>query len=201
AANLAAPLGEQNGGGGGAAAGAPGAATASAQAAGDGAGPAAAGAEPQAAGAEAGSGTTAAAETPVNDLKLPARAVSSLRRENLTTAGHLAAKTEDELLAIDGIGPASVVDIKASLADLGLELRSAGPEVQAPSAVPAPAAPTAATPHTSTARETAHRLEEDAINLLKVAGMPVLKRAIPVVAALAAALVVGLRRRVRRRRG
>jgi len=200
AANLAATLGEQNGGGGGAAAGAPGVATAAEQAGAAGAGPPAAGTQPEAAGAEAGTGTTAAAQTPVNDLKLPARAVSSLRRENLTTAGQLAAKTEEQLLAIDGIGPASVVDIRASLADLGLELGSSGPAVEPPAAA-VPAAPTTATPHTSTAREAAHQLEEDAINLLKVAGMPVLKRAIPVVAALAAALVVGLRRRVRRRRG
>jgi carbon monoxide dehydrogenase subunit G len=173
AANLAATLGGQNGA----------------------AGPAA----PEAAGAEAGTGPAGAAATPVDDLKLPARATSSLRRENLATAGQLAAKTEEELLAIEGIGPASVVDIKASLAELGLELASAGPAAQAPAAAPAAAA--AATPHTSTAREAAHQLEEDAINLLKVAGAPVLKRAIPVVAALAAALVVGLRRRVRRRRG
>src|SRR5262249_35473461 len=183
AANLAATLGEQQGGG-------PDTGAVPA--------PPAADAEPEPAGAEAGPGPTAAAETPVDDLKLPARAVSSLRRENLTTAGQLASKTEAELLAIDGIGPASIVDIKSSLAELGLELGASGQAVQAPAAVLAP--PTAATPHTSSAREAAHQLEEDAINLLKVAGMPVIKRAIPVVAALAAALVVGLRRRVRRRR-
>jgi carbon monoxide dehydrogenase subunit G len=198
AANLATTLGEQNGDGEAAqAASAP---TDSAKAGAEDTGPAAAGAEPEGADAEAGTGTTAAAETPIDHLKLPARAVSSLRRENLTTAGQVAAKTADELLAIDGIGPASVVDIQASLAALGLELGSSGPAAQPPGTT-APAAPAAATPHTSTARETAHQLEEDAINLLKVAGMPVLKRAIPVVAALAAALVVALRRRVRRRRG
>src|SRR5215469_7862470 len=208
AANLAATLGEQNGGGGGAAAQA-----ASAPAAGAGAGadraepesgerkgPATASAGPDAAGAGAGSAATAAAEASIDDLKLPARAVSSLRRENITTAAQLAAKTEEELLAIEGIGPASVVDIKGSLADLGLQLGHPAPEAQTAGA-DAAAAPKAATPHTSTAREAAHQLEDDAINLLKVAGMPVLKRAIPVVAALAAALIVGLRRRVRRRRG
>jgi len=204
AANLAATLGEQNGGGGGAPAQA---ATASAAGtdggepeSGESTGPAAASAGPETAGEGAGTAATAAAETPIDDLKLPARAVSSLRRENITTAGQLAGKTEEELLAIEGIGPASVVDVKGSLAGLGLELGRPAPEAQTPASA-APAAPRAATPHTSTAREAAHQLEDDAINLLKVAGMPVLKRAIPVIAALAAALVVGLRRRVRRRRG
>jgi len=169
--------------------------------------------------------TVPAADTPVDDLKLPARTVGSLHRENITTAGQLAKKSEDELLAIDGIGPASVVDIKAKLAGLGLTLgRSAAAPAAAPDAAspPAPApssadgagaagqaaaAPSAATPHTSTAREVAHqleqdavKLEEDAINLLKVAGMPVLKRALPVIAAVTAALLIGLRRKVRRRR-
>jgi hypothetical protein len=45
----------------------------------------------------------------------------------------------------------------------------------------------------------AHQLEDDAINLLKVAGLPVLKRAIPVLAGLTAALLIGLRHRLRRR--
>jgi carbon monoxide dehydrogenase subunit G len=203
ASNLAATLGDQNGGGGGATGQAAAAPTATAQTgaggaepeSGEGNEPGTASPGPESTAAEAGTSPTAAAETPIDDLKLPARAVSSLRRENITTAGQLAAKTEEELLAIDGIGPASVVDISASLADLGLELGRPAPAAP----VPAAAAP-AATPHTSTAREAAHKFEEDAINLLKVAGMPVLKRAIPVVAALAAALVVGLRRRVRRRR-
>jgi len=162
------------------------------------------GASTPAAGAEGGpnraaASATAASETPVDDLKLPARAVSSLQRENITTAGQLAAKTEDELLAIDGIGPATVVDISATLADLGLELGR--PTAATPTPTEAAASPAAAaTPHTSTAREAAHQFEDDAINLLKVAGMPVLKRAIPVIAALTAALLLGLRRRVRRRR-
>ncbi len=41
--------------------------------------------------------------------------------------------------------------------------------------------------------------EPEAINLLRVAGMPVLKRALPVLAGLTAALVIVLRRRMRRR--
>jgi hypothetical protein len=55
-------------------------------------------------------------------------------------------------------------------------------------------------PHASAARHAAHQLEDEAINLLKVAGMPVLKRAIPVLAGVLAALVIGLRRKARRRK-
>jgi uncharacterized protein len=42
--------------------------------------------------------------------------------------------------------------------------------------------------------------DDDAIDLLSVAGAPVLKRAIPVVAALAAAAVIVLRIRSKRKR-
>ncbi|HXP18384.1 MAG TPA: SRPBCC domain-containing protein, partial [Streptosporangiaceae bacterium] len=59
---------------------------------------------------------------PIDELKLPARATSSLSREGLVTVGQVAARTEDELLAIDGIGPASVEDIKVKLAERGLTL-------------------------------------------------------------------------------
>src|SRR6266851_3459122 len=130
-----------------------------------------------------------------------------------TTVGQLAAKTEDELLAIDGIGPASVEEIKAKLTDLGL---TPGQPLPAAAAAPAPVAATQAAdgaaapaatagtapvvPHPSTAREVLHKAEDDAINLLRVAGLPVLKRAIPVLAGLAAALLIGLRRKAARRR-
>ena len=87
---------------------------------------------------------------------------------------------------MDGIGPASVVDIKAKLSELGLTLGQPQPAAAAaPSAAAAapsaaaPAetvAPAQAPPHQATARHAAHQLEDDAINLLKVAGMPVLKR-------------------------
>ncbi len=217
AANLATTLGETDGAGTGAGAGAPDSA-------------AGAGAE-QAASA---SGTVAGSDQPLDDLKLPARAVSSLGRENITTVSQLATRTEDQLLAIDGIGPASIVDIKAKLADLGLSLGQpaapgAPPAAAPPAAAPSGAAPSsadtaesaagaatpvagppadetsaaetsAAAPHPPAAREAAHQLEDDAINLLKVAGMPVLKRAIPVLVAVAAALLISLRKKVRRRR-
>jgi carbon monoxide dehydrogenase subunit G len=166
-----------------------------------------------------------AADAPVADLKLPPRATSSLRREGIMTVAQLAAKTEDELLAIDGIGPASVEEIKAKLTDLGL---TPGQPLPAAAAAPAPvgatqaadgaaapagteaadgAAAPAATggtapvvPHPSTAREVLHKAEDDAINLLRVAGLPVLKRAIPVLAGLAAALLIALRRKAASRR-
>jgi carbon monoxide dehydrogenase subunit G len=181
-----------------------------------------------------------AAEAPIDDLKLPPRATSSLRREGITTVGQLATKTEGELLAIDGIGPASVQEIKTKLGDLGL---TPGQPLPAAAAAPAPVATapaatapadgtpaattaaagapalarasdgataqaaraagpaaSAAAPHPSTARELMHKAEDDAINLLRVAGVPVLKRALPVLAGLVAALLIGLRRKAARRR-
>ena len=171
----------------------------------------------------------------VDELKLPARATATLHREGIATVGQLASRTEDELLALDGIGPASVVDIRSKLTELGLTLGQPQAAAAAPAAgalaaepagadaaaaeavsassaagtapstaVPGAAAPAttaagSATPHASAAREAAHQLEDDAINLLKVAGMPVLKRLIPLIAALIAALLVALRRKLRRR--
>jgi carbon monoxide dehydrogenase subunit G len=168
-----------------------------------------------------------AADAPIDELKLPARATSSLHREGISTIGQLASKTEDELLAIDGIGPASVEEIKTKLTDLGLTpgqplpaaavapppvaatqptggaTPSAPSATSATEAASAPSAPdgaaAAVVPHHSAAREVAHQLEDDALNLLKVAGLPVLKRAIPVLAGVAAALLIALRRKARRR--
>src|SRR5262249_47778357 len=66
--------------------------------------------------------STAAAATAIDELKLPARATTSLHKNGITTIGELASKNADELLAIDGIGPASVEDIKAKLSEFGLTL-------------------------------------------------------------------------------
>ena len=234
ATNLAATLAEDQGAASGAAAGSPDGESAAAgpASAANGAGPAttqgrrrhdrrrgervksgASGAGASGAGAS-GAGTSGAttgkpeSDGPIDDLKLPARATSSLHRNGIETIAQLATKSEDELLAIDGIGPASVVDIRAKLSDLGLTLGK--PRAAAASAapglasVPAPAATAGghapAVPHASAARHAAHQLEDEAINLLKVAGMPVLKRAIPVLAGVLAALVIGLRRKARRRK-
>jgi uncharacterized protein len=190
AANLAATLAQDEGA-------VPGAAASLA----NGAGPMrAAGQEGQT--TEAAGGTTAGT---IDDLKLPARATSSLHKAGIATINQLATKSEDELLAIDGIGPASVDDIKAKLSDLGLTLGQpqAAPAAAAePATAESPAAVAAppVVPHASAARHAAHQLEDDAINLLKVAGLPVLKRAIPVLAGVIAALLIGLRAKARRRK-
>jgi len=159
---------------------------------------------------------------PIETLNLSVRSYNSLRREGIHTVGNLAAKTPEELLAIDHIGPASVEEIRQKLADQGLTLSDSPASANGlPGAVPAPAPPgdaasashpptvpsrvTTAPPATnSTAAYSPARGEgasdDDAIDLLSVAGMPVLKRAIPVAAAVAAAALIALRIRLRLKR-
>ena len=62
---------------------------------------------------------------PVEELHLALRSYNSLRRDGIHTVGELAARTEQQLLAIDHIGPASVEEIRQKLAGRGLSL-SAG---------------------------------------------------------------------------
>jgi carbon monoxide dehydrogenase subunit G len=138
----------------------------------------------------------------IEDLGIHPRAASSLQRGGISTVGQLEAKTSDELLAIDGIGPASLTEIEAKLAERGIALpgqpatgttpAAAATPTQAPASVRAPV-------QTSSPREAAHQPEDDSLNLLKVAGMPVLKRAIPVLAGITAVLLIGLRRKLRKR--
>jgi carbon monoxide dehydrogenase subunit G len=138
-------------------------------------------------------------QAPVEDLQLPVRAFNSLRREGIHTVGDLAARNETDLLAISNLGPQSVSEIKQKLAERGLALAPATPGAggdmggAAPSAaMQAPAAPSLA----------ARPPDEDAIDLLSVAGFPVLKRALPAVGVVAAfVLLIMLGRRRRRRRG
>jgi carbon monoxide dehydrogenase subunit G len=177
----------------------------------------------------------------LESLNLSVRSYNSLRREGIHTVPQLATRTSEQLLAIDGIGPASVEEIRQKLADRGLTLSespasgngAAGPgagqaaaeatagETTAPaggtsiSGAPAAAAPrpqaaptagagaAAAAPGTPNGSPSAPRSlpDNDAIDLLSVAGAPVLKRAIPVIAALAAAALIALRIRIKRRRG
>jgi carbon monoxide dehydrogenase subunit G len=167
---------------------------------------------------ESGSATDEA--LPIDVLNLSTRAWSSLRRDGVQTLGDLTRRTEQQLLAIDGVGPASLADIRSKLADRGLaladapaqeaasgrhaadreelagvtQLHSARHEVTPPAAAPAaePAgfeAPGWQPP------------DNEAIDLLGVAGLPVIKRAAPAIAALLAVLLVvlGLRRRRARR--
>src|SRR6185437_3332722 len=59
---------------------------------------------------------------PIEELSLPLRAYNSLRREGVHTVGDLVARTPEQLLDIDNIGPASVEEIRQRLADRGLAL-------------------------------------------------------------------------------
>jgi uncharacterized protein len=143
-------------------------------------------------------------QAPVEDLQLPVRAFNSLRREGIHTVGDLAARNETDLLAINNLGPQSVSEIKQKLAERGLALAPAvaaaavGSGGDAAGAAPPPAA---AMPSLAAA-PAARPPDEDAIDLLSVAGFPVLKRALPAVGVVAAfVLLLLLGRRRRRRRG
>jgi carbon monoxide dehydrogenase subunit G len=188
----------------------------------NGAGPGASAPGPAAGSAPAG-GRLAGA-VPLEELNLTVRAYNSLRRQGIHTVDDLSARTESELLAIENLGPQSVGMIKERLAGLGLRLASQPPDGRSASAgtagangVPAggyardeaapaddgdgAAAPDQAAWADGAAPRGARPPDEDAIDLLSVAGFPVLKRALPVLAAVAAVMLVflGLRRRRRNR--
>jgi carbon monoxide dehydrogenase subunit G len=185
-------------------------------------------ASPAAAAATDGSGPAAQdpLAAPIEELALPLRAYNSLRREGVHTVGDLVARTPEQLLDIEYIGPASVQEIRQRLADRGLTLSEAPasangadrpaaafpgrPQATASEgpASEAPAAPQAPTPETPVLRtvpaaqpEPSWQPDDDAIDLLSVAGFPVLKRALPIAAGVAAVALIalGLRRRRRRR--
>ena len=138
---------------------------------------------------------------PIEELNLPLRTYNSLRRDGIHTLSDLAARTPEELLAIDNIGPASVEEIRRKLAEHGLTLGESvsggNGTAAAVGAVngsgPAPAAATAST-------WSGPDDDDDAIDLLSVAGGPMLKRVIPVVVAGLVGTVIALRIRARRRR-
>src|SRR5580692_10898610 len=88
------------------------------------------------------------AQLPIEELNLPVRSFNSLRREGVHTVGGLTARTEKELLAIDGLGPQSIKEIKAKLADRGLALTT--PAVTAEGAAAGMPSAATATPATST---------------------------------------------------
>ncbi len=224
-------------------------------------GPAAAGAStsaaerPSASAADSSPGADQA-KVPIEELNLPVRSYNSLRREGVATVGSLTALSEQDLLAIDGLGPASVKEIRQRLADRGLSLGTVAAANGDTAAPPSPAAPAseaaaastgdlastgatadpasagaaAATASTATqaAAPTGPRPmagvpadrdlaasngllppqgvrppDEDALDLLSVAGLPLLKRALPAIAAaLFGAILFGvLRQRRRRARG
>ena len=164
---------------------------------------------------------------PIDVLNLSGRAWSSLRHDGIQTLGDLTRRTEQQLRAIENIGPASLADIKAKLADRGLSLADSA-ESSAPAVLAAdvngsrPAGKHAGrdgesgtdelaevTPLRPARHEVVAEREpaawqppgNEAIDLLGVAGLPVLKRALPAAAALIGALLVllGIRRRRARR--
>ena len=167
---------------------------------------------------EADQPTPAVPAGTVGDLHLNARAVSALAKNGITTVAELAAKTDEELLAIDGIGRASVDEIKARLAEHQGAI--AQPAVAAATATTAAAAPAPASqgtePTSGAAKASANgagtvtaaaprtprkttRQRDESLNLLRVAGLPVLKRSIPVLAGVTAVLIISWRRKLRRR--
>jgi carbon monoxide dehydrogenase subunit G len=169
---------------------------------------------------------------PIEELNLPLRAYNSLRREGVHTVRDLIARTPQQLLAIDNIGPASVEDIRQRLAHRGLALSQSpvgangadGPVDAFPVTATAPSDQPADQPYDQPSGEppqpaeqpatalravpepppeTSWQPDDDAIDLLSVAGMPVLKRALPVAAGLVTvgAIVAALRYRRRHRSG
>ncbi len=181
----------------------------------------------------ASSGTGAADEAlPIDVLNLSGRAWSSLRHDGIQTLGDLTRRTEQQLRAIENIGPASLADIKSKLADRGLALADSADKA---SAAPAASAVSNVAADGNGTRQAAgrHAAAEDlaevtqlrparhessaaaaereqpawqppdneAIDLLGVAGLPVLKRAVPAAAGLVALLLVvlGIKRRRRGR--
>jgi carbon monoxide dehydrogenase subunit G len=156
---------------------------------------------------------------PIDVLNLNTRAWSSLRRDGVQTLGDLTRRSGQQLLAIDGVGPASLADIRSRLAERGLALADAATEtkrepvdqggglaavtpIRPPrTEAPAPAAEPQTRDRVTDAPAWQPR-DNEALDLLDVAGLPVLKRAVPAVAALIAVLFVlfGLRRRRARRR-
>ena len=170
------------------------------------------GADASGPGAAVGSADGAAGT--IEELNLPVRAYNSLRRVGIHTVDDLTARTEADLLAIENLGPQSVREIKERLAGIGRHLadQAADGTVAAAPAAAATGADGASVDGAdgasaggaaangigagAAAPRAARPPDEDAIDLLSVAGFPVLKRALPVLAAVAVLLLVifGLRR-------
>ena len=164
-------------------------------------------------------------KVPIEDLNLPVRSYNSLRREGVATVGSLTALSEQDLLAIDGLGPASVKEIRrgwpigasAWARGPGPTVAPAPPRLPArplrpasagqatPAAGPSPLADRVADQDLAAANgllppQGARPPDEDALDLLSVAGLPLLKRVLPAIGvALFGAVLFGLLRRRRRR--
>ncbi len=193
----------------------------------------AAAAEVATAGPDGGADATSspADDASVDELHLNTRAVAALQRANITTIGQLASKSHDELLAIDGIGPASADEIKAKLAERTLATATSAAnaglasgttsgtsgsatKAAANGASPSAASPSAASPSAASASGSgpsatktgsgqmprrSSRQRDESLNLLRVAGGPVLKRSVPVLAGLTAVIIISWRRKLHRR--
>jgi carbon monoxide dehydrogenase subunit G len=172
------------------------------------AGTAAAVAAEQATAAGARPGPSAALALPIEELNLPLRAYNSLRKEGVHTVADLVARTPQQLLEIENIGPASVEEIRQRLAGYGLTLSHSAASANGSSAA-GTAFPAAAAPQTPAARPrpvpdaaaaSSWQPDDDAIDLLSVAGAPVLRRAAPVAAGAVVIALIAVTIRRRRRR-
>jgi carbon monoxide dehydrogenase subunit G len=182
--------------------------------------PTAAGSAPDG-GTPGGPEVTLDGAAPLEELQLPVRAYNSLRRAGIHTVGELSARTEDDLLAIENLGPQSVREIKQRLAGFGYHLAerdalaAVGGNGARPQPGPAAAAADGVAAQNGATAPVASQLDagqpdapraarppdEDAIDLLSVAGFPVLKRALPVVGVVLVLLLLILGIRGKRRRG
>jgi DNA-directed RNA polymerase subunit alpha len=63
-------------------------------------------------------------KTRITEMNLPQRVEQALDNASIRTVGGLVRKREDDLLAIEGLGQKGLQDIKRSLSNLGLTLRS-----------------------------------------------------------------------------
>jgi carbon monoxide dehydrogenase subunit G len=169
-------------------------------------------------GAPESGGSTGDRSLPIDVLNLPLRTWNSLRRDGIQTLGDLVRRTPGQLLALEGIGPASASDISRRLEDRGLSLAGDGGSPAA-GAVPAAragaedavragyrdaaehAAANGGAPSSAPREPVTWQPQDEAIDLLGVAGLPVLKRALPAAAGVLALILVffGLRRRRSRR--
>src|SRR6516225_4568026 len=151
----------------------------------------------------AGSGNGAAGQASIEELGLPVRAYNSLRRVGIHTVDDLSARTEADLLAIENLGPQSVRDIKERMAGIGRHLADGAAAASADGAgadsAPADSASANGIGAGATAPRAARPPDEDAIDLLSVAGFPVLKRALPVAGAVLVLLLLILGIRAKRR--
>jgi DNA-directed RNA polymerase subunit alpha len=62
-------------------------------------------------------------KTRVDTLRLSLRTINALSEESIRTVGGLVRKSEDDLLAVDGLGAKGIQEIKRALSDFGVVLK------------------------------------------------------------------------------